>query len=101
MKTILFPTDFSDNAIHASEYAGIIAKRLNAKVVLLNVYTIPTISEYQLPNEIENFINLNKSEAQANLDKFTKVFLENTGLQPDKVSTRVEYGYVSDKIIDT
>lgn len=101
MKTILFPTDFSKNATYASEYAGIIAKRMNANVVLLNVYTIPTVSEYQLPNEIENFINLNKSKAQQNLEQFKKVFLKNTGLQPDRVSTRVEYGHVSDKIIDT
>ena len=101
MKTILFPTDFSDNAVHASEYAGMIAKRMNANVVLLNVYTIPTVSEYQLPNDIENFINQNKREAQANLEEFTKTFLKSTGLQPDKVSTRVEYGYISDKIVDT
>ncbi len=101
MKTILFPTDFSGNAVHASEYAGMIAKRLNANVVLLNIYTIPTISEYQLPNEIENFINLNKRDAQANLAEFTKVFLKNTGLQPERVSTRVEYGYVSNKIVET
>lgn len=101
MKTILFPTDFSANAIHAAEYAGMIAKRMNANIVLLNVYSVPTISEYQLPNEIENFINLNKREAQANLEDFTKIFLKNTGLQPDKVSTRVEYGFVSDKIVDT
>jgi nucleotide-binding universal stress UspA family protein len=100
MKTILFPTDFSGNAIHASEYAGMIAKRMNANVVLLNVYTIPTVSEYQLPYEIENFITLNKSEAQANLEEFKKVFLKNTGLLPERVSTRVEYGYVSDKIVD-
>ncbi len=101
MKTILFPTDFSSNAIHASEYAGMVAKRMNAKIVLLNVYAVPTITEYQLPYEIENFINLNKREAQANLEEFTKVFLKNSGLSPDRVSTRVEYGYVADKVIDT
>ncbi len=101
MKTILFPTDFSNNANHASENAGMVAKRMNANVVLLNVYTIPTISEYQLPNEIENFINQNKRQAQVNLEEFTKTFLKNTGLQPERVSTRVEYGYVADKIVDT
>lgn len=101
MKTILFPTDFSSNAIHASEYAGMIAKRIEANVILLNVYTIPTISEYQLPNDIENFINLNKKEAQSKMEVFAKTFLKNTGLQPEKVSIRVEYGYVSDKIVDT
>jgi nucleotide-binding universal stress UspA family protein len=101
MKTILFPTDFSRNAVHASEYAGMVAKRMNAKIVLLNIYAVPTISEYQLPNDIENFINLNKTEAQAKLEEFTKVFLKKTGLSPDRVSTRVEYGYVADKVIDT
>ena len=101
MKTILLPTDFSINAIHASEYAGMVAKRMNASVVLLNVYTIPTISEYQLPNEIENFINQNKNRAQANLEAFTETFLKNTGLLPKKVSMRVEYGHISDKIVDT
>jgi nucleotide-binding universal stress UspA family protein len=101
MKTILFPTDFSNNAIHASEYAGMIAKRMNANVVLLNVYTIPTISEYQLPSEIENFINQKKTEAQAKLTAFTNTFLKNTGLPPQRVSSRVEYGYISDKIVDT
>jgi nucleotide-binding universal stress UspA family protein len=101
MKTILFPTDFSSNAIHASEYAGMIAKRLDAQVVLLNVYTIPTISEYQLPYEIENFINQNKTNAQENLEEFTKIFLKNSGLPPERVSTSVEYGYIADKIVYT
>jgi nucleotide-binding universal stress UspA family protein len=101
MKMLLFPTDFSSNAIHASEYAGMIAKRMNANVVLLNVYTIPTISEYQLPSDIENFINQNKSDAQAKLEEFKKIFLKNTGLHSDRVSTRVEYGYGADKIVDT
>ena len=44
---------------------------------------------------------MNKREAQANLEEFTKVFLKNSGLSPDRVSTRVEYGYVADKVIDT
>ena len=100
MKTILFPTDFSSNAIHASQYAGMIAKRMNAHVVLLNVYSIPTVSEYQLPNEIEKFINLNKSIAADNLRKFTALFIKKTGLSEDRITQRTEYGYVSDKIVD-
>ena len=101
MKTILFPTDFSSNALHASQYAGMIAKRMNATVVLLNVYSIPTISEYQLPNEIENFINLNKNLAANNLREFTAKFIEKTGLTEDRVKQRIEYGYIADKILDT
>jgi hypothetical protein len=100
MKTILFPTDFSNNSVHASKYAGMIAERMNANVVLLNVYTVPTISEYQLPNDIENFIMENKRTAQTNLAEFTGEFLKNSGLQPIKISTRVEYGFIAEKIVD-
>ena len=101
MKTILFPTDFSNNALHASQYAGMIAKGMNANVVLLNVYSIPTISEYQLPSEIENFINLNKSIAANNLREFTVKFIKRTGLSEDRIKQRIEYGYIADKILDT
>lgn len=101
MKTILFPTDFSDNALHASQYAGMIAKSMNANVVLLNIYSIPTISEYQLPSEIEKFINLNKSFATDNLREFTVKFIKKTDLSKDRVKQRIEYGYIADKILDT
>ena len=101
MKTILFPTDFSNNALHASQYAGMIAKSMKANVVLLNIYSIPTISEYQLPNEIEKFIHLNQSIAADNLRKFTVKFIEKTGLSEDRIKQRIEYGYIADKILDT
>lgn len=98
MKTILFPTDFSTNAIHASQYAGMLARRLNAKVVLLNIYSVPTVSEYQLPYEIENFIMQNRKDAEKNLQDFTAKFIKNTSLAPDRISQMVEYGFVGDKI---
>ncbi|PWK28682.1 nucleotide-binding universal stress UspA family protein [Arcicella aurantiaca] len=98
MKTILFPTDFSTNAIHASQYAGMLARRLNAKVVLLNIYSVPTVSEYQLPYEIENFILQNRKDAEKNLQDFTAKFIEATSLVSDRITQMVEYGFVGDKI---
>lgn len=41
MKTILFPTDFSKNAENALHYALEFALKLEAKLVLLNVVTLP------------------------------------------------------------
>lgn len=38
MKTILVPTDFSENAENALYYAIDIANRINAKIILLNAY---------------------------------------------------------------
>jgi nucleotide-binding universal stress UspA family protein len=58
MKTILIPTDFSDAAEYAAEYAANLSKDLNANVVLLHVYHFPTpVSELPVmviaPDELQ------------------------------------------------
>jgi nucleotide-binding universal stress UspA family protein len=101
MRTILFPTDFSTNAVHASNYAGMLAQKLKTKIVFLNVYSVPMISEYQLPNDIEAFLEENKAKAENHLLAFKNEFLKNNYLEADRVSIRVEYGFIADKIKDT
>jgi nucleotide-binding universal stress UspA family protein len=101
MKTILFPTDFSANALHASQYAGMLAKSFNANVVLLNVHTIPSVSEYQLPYEIDSLIKFNQKKAEDNLRDFAVHFLQITHLAADRVSQKVEYGFPNEKITET
>ena len=41
MKTILVPTDFSDNALNAANYALRMAAGFNARMILLHVFQIP------------------------------------------------------------
>ncbi|MBX2970533.1 MAG: universal stress protein [Cyclobacteriaceae bacterium] len=41
MKRILVPTDFSENASHAIEYAAETAKAVGAELIILNVYVPP------------------------------------------------------------
>jgi nucleotide-binding universal stress UspA family protein len=101
MKTILFPTDFSANALHASEYAGMLAKCFNANVVLLNVHSIPTISEYQLPYEIDNLIKSNQKKSEDDLRDFAVHFMQITHLAADRISQIVEYGFANEKIVET
>ena len=101
MKIILFPTDFSSNATHASKYAGLLCKELKASVVLFHVYSIPTISEYQLPNDIENFIWEKEKQAKLELKEFAQEFIKNSGLKESQVSQRIEYGIISDRIVET
>ncbi len=101
MKTILFPTDFSANALHASQYAGILAKSFDANVVLLNVHSIPSISEYQLPYEIDNLIKSNQKKSEDDLRDFAVHFMQITHLAADRVSQIVEYGFANEKIIET
>jgi nucleotide-binding universal stress UspA family protein len=42
MKKILFPTDFSENAAKAMQYALFLAKELSADLILINTYQIPS-----------------------------------------------------------
>lgn len=99
MKTILFPTDFSANALHAAHYAGMLAKLMHANLILLNVYSIPTLSEYQLPADIEEFIIKNRKDAEAHLQHFTAKVIAKTSLSPDRIIQKAEYGIASEKIV--
>jgi nucleotide-binding universal stress UspA family protein len=101
MKTILFPTDFSENAIHASEYAGLLAQKFDANVVLLNIYSVPIISEYQVPYNISDFTMEMKEISEKNLQTFADKFIETTELSKERISQKIEYGFVSDVIIET
>jgi nucleotide-binding universal stress UspA family protein len=101
MKTILFPTDFSENAIHASEYAGLLAQKFDANVVLLNIYSVPIITEYQVPYNINDFTVEMKEISEKNLQIFTDKFIENTNLPKERISQKIEYGFVADAIVET
>lgn len=101
MKTILFPTDFSLNAIHASEYAGLLAQKFDANVVLLNIYSVPVITDYQVPYNINDFTMEMKASSEKNLEIFTDKFIETTNLPKERISQKIEYGFVADTIIET
>ena len=103
MQTILFPTDFSNNAIHASLYAGMLAKQLNAKIILLHGYPvpIPIVAEQQLMFDTEISVLQSEEDAKNNLAIFTDKFIEDTGLLVENTVQMIEYGIVPDIIINT
>ena len=98
MKTILFPTDFSANAIQASQYAGMLARRFDARIILLHSYSVPMISEYQQAYDVENLITELGKSTKENLQFFTDKFIQDTGLPNEQISQMVEYGLVTDTI---
>jgi nucleotide-binding universal stress UspA family protein len=51
MKTILFPTDFSDQACQALEYTLVLAEKMQARILLLHVFWTP-IRDADTPHEI-------------------------------------------------
>ena len=102
MKTILFPTNFSDNAIHASQYIAMLARRYDARVILLNIYAIniPVVSEFSPTYDTENIMLQREKDAEQNLQFFTDKFIVSTNLPPEQITQMVEYGLVTDVIID-
>jgi nucleotide-binding universal stress UspA family protein len=103
MKTILFPTDFSDDSLHSAQYVVLIAQELHAKIVILNSFTIPAtnINDYQLPFDSEKYILDSENIAERNLKEFTLKLTGKTNFQLEHLSTIVAYGYVSDTINET
>lgn len=101
MKTILFPTDFSKSAQHAAEYMSMMAKQLNADITFLHIYSIPLVSEYNLPHEIESLIAQNRITAVENLQEFVKKFIEETKISENRISVKIEYGFIPERIADT
>ena len=100
MKTILFPTDFSDNSTHSARYAGLLAKRLNAKVVLLHVYSFPMATEIDAYT-VEALSARNREEARDNLRFFAENFIEDNGVASTHITQITDYGAVSDVILTT
>jgi nucleotide-binding universal stress UspA family protein len=101
MKKILFPTDFSENAVHASKYASMLTRTFGANIVLLNVYSQPTFSEYPRPFPQASFDISLKNMAERNLEDFTITFAKNSHLAAERITQMVEFGDAATGILET
>lgn len=93
MQTILAPTDFSDNAKNAVNYAAQLAKKLHAPLLLLHAYMLPTpVSEVP-------FVMVNAEEIQKEnerlADETVQKLQEAYGI---KASSVVRLGFPSEEI---
>ncbi len=71
MKLILVPTDFSENANTAIEYACELAKSLGGKVIVTNIYT-PAVTKYNVISPlIQDEINRARIHAETKLKAIT------------------------------
>jgi nucleotide-binding universal stress UspA family protein len=96
MKTILVPTDFSDPANNALDYAAHLAQQLKARILLLNVFWTP-VYEFDAPEEIRNKEKIFRDYAEQELQKIEKRLLASfPGLQLD---TAICNGLTGDEIV--
>ncbi len=99
MKTILFPTDFSENALHAVKYAGMLAIKLKANVVLLNVYPRPCLPPDAVMSNVKEYVFGNKNNAESKLADFTDLFLQSSKMAPENVFSLTSSGNVAENIV--
>lgn len=93
MQTILVPTDFSDNARNALAYAAQFAKKMNASLLLLHAYMLPTpVSEVP-------YVMVNAEEIQKENERFAREAVEKLQAEHGiRATYLVRLGFPSEEI---
>jgi len=91
MKTILVPTDFSDNANRALNYACNLALQNKAKVVLMNSFQLPASTS----NVMINFSDILEEDSIKDLNKNLELIRENETFKTVEIELFSCYGYLS------
>jgi nucleotide-binding universal stress UspA family protein len=100
METILVPTDFTENAMHAARFAAMIAKEYDAKILFLNVYTIPMVLEYKAASHMNTDMSKIQKISELNLTQFSDEFIRKTNFSRNNVSQLASYGSIADVTIE-
>jgi nucleotide-binding universal stress UspA family protein len=97
MESILVPTDFSENADNAVEYAAVIAQGCGATITLLNIYS-PVVSRY---NVISSLLADEVAEAKIKVREKLQIIADTLKSQYPEVSCHVsvELGEPVDEIL--
>jgi universal stress protein A len=95
-KMILVPTDFSDCAEQALDYAVALAEKLGARVHLLNTITIPALGVPELGVAVAS--TMMESAAVANQGELDRIAARRA---PIEVTTELRTGDARDVIVQT
>lgn len=92
---ILVPTDFSEVANNALNYALLLAKKINAEVSILYIKNIPLVDN-SYPNVIyETYISEIDEYTTKNFDKLKSKLLNESGV---KYTIQSSFGFINDEI---
>ncbi|RMG22157.1 MAG: universal stress protein [Bacteroidetes bacterium] len=82
MRTILFPTDFSDNSKNAFVFALHLAEKLEAEILLFHTYQHAIVDEAFVPVElIEALLHQKQSEAMKHFEAYEQQVQKELGKQ--------------------
>lgn len=95
IKKILIPVDFEEPSVDAVNYAGELARKVNAEILLLNViYTPGLLAQFFLDSD--NLVKITEQAKGKLVELATALKEKNPGIT---VSTRVESGKPYEKIL--
>ncbi len=94
MKIIIVPTDFSDNAHIAIDYACHMALNYKSKIILMNSFEIPASSS----NVMINFTDVLEEDSIKGLDKELEIIRENTSFDSVEIELFSCFGSITDAI---
>ena len=97
IQKILIPVDFKEPSVKAVQYAGNVAERTEASLVLLNVIDTPGLLA-QFFKSTDHLVKITDKAKEQLLELAEKLKQGHTGLT---VSTRVEMGKPYQKILET
>ena len=98
MKTILFPTDFSLNALHAFRYARAMAQQKRAELILMYIYHLPLAAPINAFTSREHTLELIERELKAAAATQMKVYTDELDQMEDPYRLIIREGQVINEI---
>jgi nucleotide-binding universal stress UspA family protein len=90
MKTLLVPTDFSNNANNAVRYANEFAQFTNSKILLLHAY-MPLVGQYSIiPGIVAEDIAIERNNSQKKIEKLRSKLLQAKNVGVVKIGDPIE-----------
>jgi nucleotide-binding universal stress UspA family protein len=97
ISNIIVPTDFSEAATQAMQYALSLAKKLKASVHVLHINQVAMIDATMPAETYQMFVKEIEDQTQDQFKKLEKEYLETSGI---KYTCNSKYGFVADEICD-
>ncbi len=97
ISNIIVPTDFSEAATQAMQYALSLAKKLKASVHVLHINQVAMIDATMPAETYQMFVKEIEDQTQDQFKKLEKEHLETSGI---KYTCNSKYGFVADEICD-
>lgn len=97
MRTVVCPTDFSDNAFNALDFSAQLCKELNAKLLLVHVLHVPAVDVYSPANILTEMMDTQRKVSDSKLETLAETLVEKYDVP---TAVRSEFGFAAELIVN-